>query len=458
MTGERGRYNRAVDQTRCGLRPSAPLTGAVGVPPSKSLFQRALVIGALCRSDTWIRGSFPTDLGDDIRAAQTLTQRVGATQETMDGIGVLERGVAPGPLRGWRVDGALDAGDSGTLARMVTAAAGLCGDTRHPILLQAGRSLSARKSPALFACLRRAGVRFECLAQADGWPVWIMPHVPPAELALESPTSSQEVSALLIAAAAWPEPIEIRVSGEIPSRPYLEMTLRMLASFGVELVRTSDGDSESFRVRGPLLASEPLRLEPDASAAAVMLAAGCMSAGGTWVPGLDEDSLQGDVRIVEHLAAFGCRCGVDGRGIHASGNVEHGADLDLKGEPDLAPVLAAVAAQAAIQRRSRSKLRGLGTLRGKESERIQVLSNGLTALGVTVIASETVLEILPGRPKEGVLALDPHGDHRMAFAFALLGLVRDGVDVLDPQCVSKSWPSFWSDMERAGARVVRSTS
>jgi 3-phosphoshikimate 1-carboxyvinyltransferase len=233
------------------------------------------------------------------------------------------------------------------------------------------------------------------------------------------------------------------------------MTLAVLARFGVIVLRGGESGDESFRTHGPLHApSGHFAIEPDASAAAVALAAACITGGECSVAGLTRDSLQGDVRIALHLAAFGCAAGFDARGIHAGGDIRRGAELDLSGEPDLAPALAAVAATAALRHGSRSRLSGLGTLQGKESARIDVLREGLSALGLDVRSTLESLDIAPGKPTRGPLVLDPRGDHRMAFAFALLGLARDEVDVSAPECVRKSWPGFWDDFARAGANVV----
>ncbi len=214
---------------------------------------------------------------------------------------------------------------------------------------------------------------------------------------------------------------------------------------------------ERFVVRGPLVApSDPLAIEPDASAAAVALAAGVLSGGSVRVAGLLASSRQGDVRIVDHLRAFGARSGFDAEGVFAEGAVTRAADVDLEREPDLAPVVAALAARAALAGFGASRLTGLATLPGKESSRIEVLASGLRAIGLEAEAGAEELVISPGSGASARTgALDPHGDHRMAFAFALFGLCARDVSLVNPECVSKSWPSFWADLERAGARVER---
>ncbi len=242
--------------------------------------------------------------------------------------------------------------------------------------------------------------------------------------------------------------------------PALALTIGLLATFGVTVTSATEAEERRFVVRGPLQAPRaPLVLEPDASSAAVALAAACLSGGELRIPGLTHASLQGDVRIVAHLAAFGCVAYAEAEGLRAHGFPTRGAELELAGEPDLAPVLAVVAAGAALRHGASSVLRGLGTLPGKESDRLSVLALGLAQVGLALEVGADSLRIARGTARaEGLGAdvlLDPRGDHRMAFAFALLGLLVPGVGVREPQCVAKSWSSFWSDLERLGAVLER---
>lgn len=445
-----------------GLRPGPPLRGGFDPPGSKSLAQRALVLAGLAEGETRIT-RLPTgaDAASDVRAARGALETCGVRIEQLAPAAVRVRGSPPGPHRGWRASEPVELGESGTLARLATAVVALCGTGSRSFELTASGSLLARSSPPLFACLRASGVELICSGTPEGWPVRVASLGPPSRLALDEPVSSQEVSALLCALCAWPDSIELTVSGPIPSRPYLDMTIAMLARFGASIAQRAHGSACIFDVRGPLRApSEPFAIEPDASAAAVALAAACLSGGELLVPGLAKDSLQGDVRIVEHLRSFGCRADFSADGIRAGGEPDRGATIDLSGEPDLAPVLAAVAAGVALRARvppdsAASLLTGLATLQRKESARIRVLADGLHRAGLSVEDGADFLRIAPGEQRRfAPIELDPAGDHRMVFAFALLGLVRGGVLVRDPDCVAKSWPSFWSDLERLGARAM----
>jgi len=428
-----------------GLRPGMTVEGELRPPGSKSIAQRALLLSAVSRGRT-VLGGLPTS--DDVRACLTLVQELGAEVEPIGTDGALVGGTGGTLLPA----GSLQAGESGTLARLATGLVGLCAERGRPVQVRARGSLLERSSPALFRALSAAGVGLRFASHADGWPVELTPARAEEALVLNAPGSSQELSALLLAAAVPGGVREVRVHGRVPSRPYLAITADVLRRFGATVEVDGGPDEEAWRVRGPLRAPEdPLLVEADASSGAVLLVAACLSGGSVRVRGVGEGSSQGDVRIVEHLRAFGCEAFAEPAGLVARGRPRRSAELDLAGEPDLAPVLAVVAACAAGTGGT-STLGGLGSLRGKESDRIAVLAAGLARAGFGVRSGPDWLRIgPPTKPPSGAVLLDPAGDHRMAFAFALVGLLREGVSVLDPGCVAKSWPGFWEVLERLGA-------
>ena len=455
-----------------GFSPHSRLTGELRTPGSKSAAQRVLLAALLAEGETRIQG-LPD--GADVTAALALIQTAGARVERLfdaqaaqaAGGAVSVRGCPPfgtGAPGGPEPSGDVHLGESGTLARIATACLALCARPGGRVVLLPRGTLVTRSSLPLFKSLAAAGVVYHRQNLPGTWPVELTSVTPPSTLELWHPASSQEVTALLIAAAAWPDSIELVVRGPIPSLPYVGITRQLLEEFGVaveETIGTAAGPQalRTFSVPGPLVAPPgPLLLEPDASSAAVALAAACLSGGELHVPGLTPHSPQGDVRIVEHLAAFGCRASAGPDGLRAGGRPTRGAQIDLSSEPDLAPPLAAVAADAALTLRSPSLFTGLETLPGKESDRIAVLARGLGALGLRIETGPDRIAIAPGdsvpySADRSALVLDPQGDHRMAFAFALLGLFRSGVFVHSPMCVAKSWRTFWEDLATVGAKV-----
>ncbi|HEV8111764.1 MAG TPA: hypothetical protein VGR31_03235 [Planctomycetota bacterium] len=430
MTTALGSYNPSMAPQRhatapadaMGLRPGGVVEGRARIPGSKSEAQRAIVAASLAHGTTEIVG-LPD--GADVLAALALVHAAGSRIT----------GRPPGSDGGWSASAPVSAGESGTLARFATAAFALCGKRGAWQEIRVEGTLRGRRSPALFAALREVGADIVCSSVEGSFPVRVRSAGAATNVRIVAPTSSQEVSALWIALAAREGPSTLAIDGPVPSRPYLELTRRSLAAFGAHV--------EGPTITGPLRApAGPIAIEPDASSAAVVLAAARLSGGRVHIDGLNPRSAQPDACAAELLARFD-----DGGG----------ADLDLSGAPDLAPVLAAVAGAAALRQNASSRLGGLGTLPGKESSRIEVLARGLEALGLSARAGRDVLEIGPGRgARTAEVRLDPAGDHRMAFAFALLGLVADGVWVLDPGCVGKSWPGFWDELARLGARVATS--
>lgn len=436
--------------------------GAACVPTSKSIAQRFVVAAALAHGRTRLAG-LPD--GEDVGAALAWARDLGLISREHGPAAVTLTGCPPGPSRGlagassglWRV------GESGTLARLLIGAAGLASFVGRSVRIEAAGSLVRRTPGPLLDALRAAGAGIVELGTP--WPLEVRAVGPPSEVVLEAPRSSQEVSSLLLALAAWPDQGALRVRGALPSAPYIDLTRWALERFGVVTEAHRLGAEEVlFLVNGPLRPpEEPLTVEPDASAAAVALAAGCLSGGRVVIPGLGRETPQGDIRILEHLRAFGCRAGFDPDGAWAEGAPLGGARLDLSGEPDLAPVLTALAVAAARERGAASELGGLGTLEGKESPRLTVLAGFVEALGCRAEVRGDLLRIAPAdgahagplAPAPGAdLVLDGEGDHRMVFAGVLLGLVEPRVRVRGFEAAAKSWPRLLQDLEALGLEWI----
>ena len=445
-----------------GLSPRAPISGSITPPASKSLAQRALLFAGLANGTTRITGAARLGACDDITAAIGILENLGLSLQWTAPRALNVIGSSPCHVGGLQPIGPFEVGESATLARLVTAIAGLC--CSGNVSVRGLGTLERRRSPALFTALQDAGVKLKC-SEHGAWPVGLDSIGPPPDLNLRNPSSSQELSALLFAAACYVDPIQVHLDGALPSQPYLELTRSMLKTFGV-LAAPVDArfkGGQSFEVQGVLTApTQPIHLEPDASSAAVALCAAAITGGELEVPGPWSKSTQGDRHIVNFLVQFGLSSGLinaddsdtDSDLLATAGRITRGAEVDLSGHPDLAPPLAAVAAYAAINLGETSELLGLHTLVGKECNRLQTLASGLKSLGLQVELrnDERVCGLRISAPanreetRPRALLLDSQGDHRMAFAFALFGLIQPGVLVLDPMATSKSWPSFWEDL------------
>ena len=234
------------------------------------------------------------------------------------------------------------------------------------------------------------------------------------------------------------------------------MTLRMMADFGVDCER--DGHLQ-FRVTPGMYGARRYDVEPDASTASYFFAAAALGGGRVRVPGLRRrDALQGDVRFLDVLEAMGCEVVEDAQGVAVTGPggrlsttggpLLDGLVVDMSDTSDTFMTLAALAPFAT----SPVTITGIGNVRVKESDRIAAVEANLRRLGVRTESGPDLLRVFPGLPRAG--RVDPHGDHRIAMAFAVLGLRTPGLVIADPGCVSKTCPRFfelWEQVEQGTA-------
>ena len=410
------------------------LEGTIAAPPSKSVTQRALVAASLARGVSTLRRPL---LGGDGRILVEALRRAGLQIDeqpealTLDG----SAGISSGPPL------ALHLGNAGTAMRFL--AARLATGERECVL-DGDPRMRERPIEPLLAALRALGARAASL-QGNGCPPVAVGGLRPAggEAHLDGTLSSQFLSGLLMAGPGFENGVAITVEGALVSRPYVDVTCDVMRHFGVEATRFAVAPGSRYR-------PADITIEGDWSSASYFLAAAAIVPGRVEMQGLRSDSAQGDRRFADLLEEAGCRIERRADGITATGTgTLQSLDADLGDCPDIAPTAAIVALFA----RGTTRLRGLAHLRLKESDRIAALCEGIAAIGGDARPEADGLTIRPRPPHGGIV--DPRGDHRMAFAFALLGLVVPGVLVRDPDCVAKSWSSFWSDLEGLGAVLVR---
>jgi 3-phosphoshikimate 1-carboxyvinyltransferase len=221
------------------------------------------------------------------------------------------------------------------------------------------------------------------------------------------------------------------------------MTGSVMAAFGGGTVRVTD---DSIEVDEGRYVPTTYHVEPDATSAGYPLAVAALAGGAIAVYGLTRSSLQGDARFVDVLALMGCGVEWSGAGVTVSRDVARsltGVDVDMADMSDLVPTLAVVAATAT----SPTRIRGVGFIRGKESDRLGDLAAELAKTGARVVVEEDGLLIDPAPSTLHGARLATHHDHRLAMAFGVLGTVVHGIEVEDPPVVSKSWPDFWQMLE-----------
>ncbi len=415
----------------------------ITAPPSKSVTQRALVAAALAGGRSCLRNPL---LADDSRHLLAALNAVGipaavtgpaeAARIEVDGQG----GAIPASAA------ALSVGNAGTAMRFLTA---MLSTGRGSYLIDGDARMQKRPIEDLLATLRALGAAAESV-HGDGCPpVRVGGREPTGGAArLAGSKSSQYLSAILLAAPAAASGVEVEIEGTLVSRPYVDLTIDVMARFGVRVEQEPPGaPARRFRVLPrQRYAPRDYAIEGDYSSASYFFAAAAIRGGRVEVTGLDPASRQGDARLLDLLEAMGCRISRGDRAVAVEGTGElRGIDADLAGMPDVAPTLAAVALFA----RGPTRIRGVPHLRLKETDRIAALVAEIRRLGGEANAEEDGLAIAP-RSLRGA-RVETYGDHRMAMAFAMVGLRLPGVVLRDPGCVSKSFPAFWTTFDRLTA-------
>lgn len=325
-------------------------------------------------------------------------------------------------------------GNSGTSMRLLTGVAAL-GDGMYT--LTGTERMLERPIQDLLDGLNQIGV-FARSVNKDGCPpVEIRGgRVKGGVLSLKCKISSQYLSSLLLIAPYTQDGLEITVTEGPVSRPYVDMTVDIMARFGVKVVR--DG-YRWFAIHGQqAYRSGSYMVEPDCSQAGYFWAAAAITGSRIKVKGITKASRQGDVHFTEILEAMGCKIFHEKDGIVVSGGPLSAVEIDMADMPDIVPTLAVVAAFA----RGTTLIKNVAHLKAKESDRLAAVVNELSKMDIKASCTDTGLAIKGGRPCSAVI--DTYGDHRIAMSFALAGLRVPGIVIKDERCVEKSFPDFWN--------------
>jgi len=416
-------------------RAAGPVVGTLHPPGSKSLTQRWLMLAALADGTSMIENALRSD---DVEALTLGLRTLGA--------GVRWSGPAELEVRGvggrFPGGGLLDAREGGTPARFLMAAAALA---RRPCVLDGSARLRKRPMRDGMELLGSLG----CMVQRTGdgdLPIEISPSAALAggAIAMRRPASSQFVSAMALVAPWMRDGLDLRVEGGVPSDSYVSLTVQCLRRCGVRV--TWDPVRGHLQVSPGPLKSFTIRVEPDASSAAYGWAVAALIPGSrVEVPGLPVDSAQPDMAVRSALLQLGA---AEAGSAHAAG-VAHagelgGGTLDAHAWPDGSLAMMTVAAGG----REALRINGLATLGAKESDRIAAMEAWLTQAGARVQRGADWIQVQGPARSGGAVEVDTRRDHRIAMSAAVLGAVRPGVTVLDPGCVRKSWPGFWTDWAR----------
>ena len=415
------------------LPPLLGARGTVRLPGSKSISNRSLLLAALAEGETEIRDLLSSD--DVDRMLEALTA-LGVQWSRGDEGSYRVQGVGgPFPVK----SGDLFLGNAGTAFRPLTAALALSGGEYR---LSGVPRMHERPIGDLVDGLRQIGADIDYLGNEGFPPLAIHPgHIQAGGVVrVRGDVSSQFLTALLMALPVTGKETAIEVVGELISKPYIEITLALMARFGVSVER--DG-WQRFVVPGNARYVSPgtLFVEGDASAASYFLAAGAIGGGPVRVEGVGADSIQGDVRFAEALEQLGARITVGDNWIEASAPQSgrlRAFDLDLNHIPDAAMTLAV----AALFADGPCRLRNIASWRVKETDRIAAMAIELQKVGAVVEEGADYLCVTPPARLQPA-AIDTYDDHRMAMCFSLVTLGDCRVRINDPKCVNKTFPDYF---------------
>lgn len=410
--------------------------GIITLPGSKSISNRTLLLAALANDTTDIHDLLASD--DTARMLEAL-QTLGVTIKNLGG-------------NTWHVKGCEDSfpnkgtsenpvdlflGNAGTAFRPLTAALAFSNGYYH---LHGVPRMHERPIGDLVDALRQAGAEIEYLGN-DGFPPL---KISPAKLDLSKPikirgdVSSQFLTALLMALPLTQQQATIEVVGELISKPYIEITLNLMAKFGVQVLR--DGWQQfSIANNSQYLSPQVIFVEGDASSASYFLAAGAI-AGEVQVKGLGENSIQGDVKFTEALKMMGADIVFTENAIISSniGRLK-AIDLDCNHIPDAAMTLAILALFA----EGTTTLRNIASWRVKETDRIAAMATELRKVGAVVEEGADYITITPPAQLTPNAVIDTYDDHRMAMCFSLVSLGGVPITINDPKCVNKTFPDYF---------------
>ncbi|MEY3201751.1 MAG: 3-phosphoshikimate 1-carboxyvinyltransferase [Pseudomonadota bacterium] len=417
--------------THLDLAPIARARGEIRLPGSKSISNRTLALAALSRGTTHIHDLLSSDdtarMLDALKALGVPITQTAPQQLSIEGQG--------GPFAVKEAD--LFLGNAGTAFRPLTALLAFSGG--HYRLSGVPR-MHERPIGDLVEALNALGADVRYLGEPGFPPLEIFPgRFKTDHVTVRGDVSSQFLTALLMAAPLAPRPITLEVSGELISKPYIDITLNLMARFGVKVSREG---WRRFRVPAmPYRSPGTVFVEGDASAASYFLAAGAIGGGPVRVLGVGSTSIQGDVRFADALRAMGATIRVGDNWIEAAAPAHtlRAFDLDLNHIPDAAMTLAV----AALFADGPCRLRNIASWRVKETDRIAAMANELRKVGAVVAEGSDTLLITPPQSLTPHAAIDTYDDHRMAMCFSLVALGGVPVRINDPACVNKTFPDYF---------------
>jgi len=414
------------------IKPITHLNATVSVPGSKSYTQRALIIAALAEGSSTLQNPLiAEDTGYMMDALKALGAEIVVTSHEVTVMGTGGHLQNPG--------GEIYLGNNGTAMRLLTGVVSL---GRGSFTLTGSPRLCQRPIKPLLDALTTMGVDARTKNNDAYPPVIVHAHgLQGGKVTFADIESSQYISAMLICAPLAENDTVIELQGQIPSLPYVDMTVDVMEAFGVEVIKEVPfrywvKSGQQYQRRG-------YPIEGDCSGASYFFMAAALCKGTVRVQHINPRTLQGDIELLPIMERLGCSVirGEDWVEV-VGGQLPSGEyTFDLGGMPDMVPTLAAMAAM----RPGRTVITNVPHLRIKESDRLAALATELKKIGVRAEEREDGLVIEGDNPYGA--EIETYNDHRIAMSFAVLGLVVPGIRINNAGCVDKSFPGFWGELK-----------
>ncbi len=410
-----------------------PPNARLGLPGSKSITNRALVVAGLADGESDLSGVL---FSEDTHVMMDSLQKMGVEiRQKPDDLSVLIRGTG-GSLQS--PEETIWVHQSGTTARFCLPLAALCG---QEVMIDGDDQIKNRPHEELCKALQSLGAQIEYLEAPNSFPLVVNgKDLQGGHISLNGGVSSQFISALLLAAPCFPDQLELNIDGDLVSRPYIDMTISVMQAFGAQVQRVDD---RRYVISPTGYRNSRYEIEPDASAASYFFAAAAISGGSITVEGLGSQSIQGDIGFVDIVEKMGAKVlrSVNALSVTGTGSLV-GIDVSMKEISDTVPTLAAIAPLAS----GPTVISDVAFIAQKESDRVTALITELRKIGVRAEKTETGMVIYPGEVQRGTI--HTYDDHRIAMAFSILGLVVPGIALDSPKCVAKTFPSFFDVLDQ----------
>ncbi|WP_253377935.1 3-phosphoshikimate 1-carboxyvinyltransferase [unidentified bacterial endosymbiont] len=417
------------------LQPIARVDGTINLPGSKSVSNRALLLAALANGTTVLTNLLDSD---DVRHMLNALKALGVHYTLSDDRTRCEVTGNGGALRS--IDElALFLGNAGTAMRPLAAA--LCLGSNNIVLTGEPR-MKERPIGHLVDALRQGGAQIEYLEQENYPPLRLRGGFTGGHVEVDGSVSSQFLTALLMTAPLAPQDTVITIKGDLVSKPYIDITLHLMKTFGVEVENEA---YQRFVVRGAQQYHSPgtYLVEGDASSASYFLAAGAIKGGTVKVTGIGRNSVQGDIRFADVLEKMGAVVTWGDDFISCTRGELNAIDMDMNHIPDAAMTIAT----AALFANGTTTLRNIYNWRVKETDRLFAMATELRKVGAHVEEGEDYIRVTPPVKLQSA-QIGTYNDHRMAMCFSLVALSDTPVTILDPKCTAKTFPDYFGQLAR----------